>query len=122
MPRTEAASALKGEPRLIFRPVDDLEKHSALEHLSLEIRSVLFPIGRLPNAKPGLFALSLVRLIGRQGAADALVHHGEIIVRERSIIHRGPRPMKKPPLMSSATAVLRNRDHQKVTARVHANG
>ena len=40
----------KGQRRLIFRPVDDLENHSAPEHFGFEISRVHFPVGRLANA------------------------------------------------------------------------
>jgi hypothetical protein len=35
---------LKRQRRLILRPVDDLEKHSPLDHFGLEIGRVLFPV------------------------------------------------------------------------------
>jgi hypothetical protein len=49
---TEArnASSLERKLRLIFRPIDDFEKHSALEHFRIEIRSGLLPVGRLADA------------------------------------------------------------------------
>jgi hypothetical protein len=67
---------------------DDLEHHSALEHFDLEVSSVTSPIGRLTNAEFSFRFLPLQCVIGRQRAADGLLHQGEAIVRERLIIHR----------------------------------
>src|ERR1700704_249330 len=87
---TEAqnASPLERKLRLILRPIDDFEKHSALEHFAFEISGVLFPVGRLPNAKSSFLTLSFERVIGCQSPAYALVHHGEAVVGEGLIIHR----------------------------------
>jgi hypothetical protein len=62
---TEARNASSLEPklRLIFRPIDAFENHSALEHFRLEIRSVLLPVGRLADAKSGFPSLRLSRII-----------------------------------------------------------
>jgi hypothetical protein len=79
---------LNGSCALILRPIDDFEKHSALEHFAFEISGVLFPVGRLPNAKSSFLTLSFERVIGRQSPAYALVHHGEAVVGEDLIIHR----------------------------------
>src|ERR1700726_954396 len=91
---TEArnASSLERKLRLIFRPIDDFEKHSALEHFRIEIRSGLLPVGRLADAKSGFPSLRLSRIIRCQGATHALVHQGEAVVRERLIIQWDPQP------------------------------
>ena len=41
-----SALSLKGQRRLIFQPVDDLENHSAPEHFGLQISRMLFPVTR----------------------------------------------------------------------------
>jgi hypothetical protein len=56
-------------------------------HFCLEIRGVLLQIRRFPKAKSFL-GLSLEHIISHRGAADALVHHAEAVVRERLIIPR----------------------------------
>jgi hypothetical protein len=48
-----ALSGLKGQRRLIFRPINDLKKHPALEHFRLEIRRMFLPLGGLTNANLG---------------------------------------------------------------------
>src|ERR1700744_222564 len=83
-----ARSFLKRHRRLIHRPVDDLEKHAALEHLLFEIGSVRFPLRCFSNAELGCYALTVQCVVSRQSATHRLVHHGEAVICERSIIHR----------------------------------
>src|SRR5258708_10528691 len=86
--RSQDASSLERKLRLIFRPINDFEKHSALEHFAFEISGVLFPVRGLANAKSGFLTLSFERLIGRQSPAYALVHHGEAVLGAGFIVHR----------------------------------
>src|SRR5258705_1143618 len=86
--RSQNASSLERNLRLIFRPINDFEKHSALEHFAFEISGVLFPVRGLANAKSSFITLVFERIVGRQGTADALVHHGEAVVGEGLIVHR----------------------------------
>src|SRR5258708_24017252 len=65
------------------------KNHSPPEHFRLELSCVLPPIGRLPNAESSFVTLSFERVVGRQRTTHALVHHGEAVVRECLIIHRG---------------------------------
>jgi hypothetical protein len=44
---------------LSFRPIDDVEKHSALKHVALEICGVFSPFRRFADAESGLHVLSL---------------------------------------------------------------
>ena len=88
----------KGQRRLIFRPIDDVEKHSAPNHFSFESSSVHFPLLGLPDAKLAFRAEIAERIIGRQGTTNAMVHHGQARVCERLIIHPVLHLMKKPPL------------------------
>jgi hypothetical protein len=74
--------------RLIFRPIDDIEKHSTPNHFSFESSSVHFPLLGLPDAKLAFRAEIAERIISRQGATNAMVHHGQARVCERLIIHR----------------------------------
>lgn len=72
---------------LILGPVDDVEEHSPIEHFGFKIARVLLPVRCLSNpearGRPG----GLLRIVRRQGSANALVHHGEAVVCERAIIH-----------------------------------
>src|SRR6266403_176560 len=87
--RTEAkCSSLERKLRLIFRPINDFEKHSALEHFAFEISGVLFPVRGLANAKSSFLTLVFEHIVGRQRTADALVHHGEAVLGEGLIVHR----------------------------------
>src|SRR6266481_3627227 len=79
---------LKRQRRPILRPVDDLEKHSPLDHFGLEIGRVLFPVRCFADAESGFPTLCLGRIIRCQRPAHALVHHGEAVVREGLIVHR----------------------------------
>src|SRR5882762_7836069 len=54
---------LKRHRLLIVRPVDDLEKHSPLDHFGLEIGRVLFPVRCLADAESGFPTLCLGRII-----------------------------------------------------------
>src|SRR5260370_21129887 len=86
--------SLERKLRLIFRPINDFEKHSALEPFAFEISGVLFPVRGLANAKSSFLTLVFERIVGRQGTADALVHHGEAVVGEGLIVHRpSPYPL-----------------------------
>jgi hypothetical protein len=87
--------SLEGQRRLNLCPVDDLENHSAPVHLRFEIRGMYLPFGRLP--KPGFLAQLAQRIVSRERSTDALIHHGEAVVRERLIIHQVPAG-KEPPL------------------------
>jgi hypothetical protein len=53
LPPTEAASGQRLTRRRaasrIFRPVDDVEKHSALEHFQFQIGGMRFPFGVSPT-------------------------------------------------------------------------
>src|SRR6266404_7906011 len=81
---------LERQRRLIFRPINHLEKHPPPEHFGLESGGVLFPIGSLANAKFGFLALAFAGVIRRKSRAYGLVHHGETFVREGLIVHWGP--------------------------------
>jgi hypothetical protein len=61
--------------------------------------------------------------VGRQGAADALVHHREVVVRERLIIYRTP-PYEKAVAgwVSDGSPIRTRRDHQNVAMMVRKNG
>jgi hypothetical protein len=63
-------SFIKGQLGLSLVPIDDLKRHSALEHFGLEISGVLFPVGGFPNAKPGFLAKTDERIVGCESAAD----------------------------------------------------
>ena len=71
-------------------PIDGFEDHSAPEHFGFEISRVLLPLRGLPNTESGFLAETAERIVRRERTADALVHHGEAVVRERRIIHRTP--------------------------------
>ena len=68
-------------------PVDNLENHSAPEHLGFEIGGIHLPLGSLPNAKPAFPAELAKRIVNRKRPTDALVHQSEAVVRECLIIH-----------------------------------
>jgi hypothetical protein len=89
----------KEQCRLIFRPIDGVEKHSTPNHFSFESSSVHFPLLGLPDAKLAFRAEFAERIIGRQGTTNAMVHHGQARVCERLIIHPVLHLMKKPPLV-----------------------
>jgi hypothetical protein len=55
------------------------------------------PFVSFMNAKPGLFAEANKFIVGFEGAADTLVHHGEAIVGEGLVVHRATLA-KKPTL------------------------
>jgi hypothetical protein len=111
-------SALKGQRPLIFRPVDDIEHHSAPEHFRLEIGGVLLPLGRFPNAKSRLLVQTNKRVVRRQSAADALVHHGETVVCERLIVHQDPINEKAVAGNIQRRLSKYARDHQNVATMV----
>ena len=69
-------------------PVDNFENHAAPDHFGFEIGGVLLPIGRLSNTESGPLAEGNKFIIGFEGTADALVHHGEAIVCKSLIVHR----------------------------------
>ena len=69
-----------------------------------EIRGVLFPFGCFSNAELGCYTLTVQCVVGRQGATHGLVHHGEAVICERSIIHRSPSYEKAAAGLRSATA------------------
>src|SRR3981081_3954573 len=79
---------IEGQQRLNFQPIDDLEDHSALEDLGFEVGGMHLPFGSLPNAKPAFLALLGKRIVSRERSTDAMVHHGEAVVRECLIIHQ----------------------------------
>jgi hypothetical protein len=54
---------------------------------------VQLPLGRITDPEPGFHALAFERVTSRQGAADALIHHGQAVADERLVIHRAY-PMK----------------------------
>jgi hypothetical protein len=90
LPRWSAARLiLKLTFDLSIVPIDDVKDHSAPDHFGFEIGSVLLPIWRFPDAEPGLLAEGNQFIVGFEGAADALVHHGEAIVCKSLIVHRG---------------------------------
>jgi len=86
----DRGSILERQRLLILRPVDDVEEHSAPEHLAFEVAGVLLPVGRLADPESRFLAPTLHRVIGRQGAPDAFVHHRQAGVRERLIVHGCP--------------------------------
>jgi hypothetical protein len=53
-----------------------------------EFGGMQLPFGGLTNAESDFHALAFERVIGCQGAADALIQHSQTVVRERRIIHR----------------------------------
>ncbi len=85
--RGEIATRLQRQSPLIFGPIDDLEKHPSVQHFSLQICCVLFPIAGLPNTKARLIAGSPLSVIRFQRSANTFIHHRQTVVRERSIIH-----------------------------------
>jgi hypothetical protein len=52
-----------------------------------------FQSGRLANAESGFQILSLEQIVGRQRAANALVHHGEAVVRRATSIEVAERSL-----------------------------
>jgi hypothetical protein len=54
---------------------------------------MLLPIGRFANSESRLVALFFGYVVGRQRAADGLVHHRQAVICAWSL-----HPMKKPPL------------------------
>ena len=54
---------------MVLRPIDDVEEHSSLEHLSFEVSSVLLPVRGLANPKARSFASSLLSIIRGKRAA-----------------------------------------------------
>src|ERR1700736_6698064 len=104
---------------LILRPVDDLEHHPAFEHFGLEVSGVMSPFGGLTNAESSFRFLPLQCIVGRQRAADGLVHQGEAVPGERLIIHRGSSPYEKAAAgPHSDGSSLSSRDRQKVRTTV----
>jgi hypothetical protein len=85
------------------------------------LRSITLP--RCPAATGRLAKeLTKARAVFRHGIildADPRLRGSNIAGR---MTHRVPTPMKKPPLMSTATAVYAIRDHQKVRTTVRSNG
>jgi hypothetical protein len=116
-----SALSLKGQRRLIFQPVDDLENHSAPEHFGLQISGVLFPVGGFPDAKPWFIAKIGKRIVGCESAAYTLVHHGQAVVRERLIVHRPLRKSRRWVEISDGFSNSHG-DHQKVTSKMRQTG
>jgi hypothetical protein len=83
---------------------------------------MLAPIRRLTDAESGLQFLLLERVVGGQRPADAFVHHGEAVVRERLIIHRAPTYEKAAADIHSNGFSDSHGDHTKVTKMVRRFG
>jgi putative transposase len=88
--RRHYVSIVGGKRCPILRPVNNVEKHSAFEHLRFQLASMSLPVRRLPDPESGFLPLSFHRIVSRQRAADALVHHRETVVGECRVIHFGP--------------------------------
>src|ERR1700722_11387800 len=116
-----AHSCLKGQLGLAPVPIDNLKKHSAPEHFGLEISGVLFPVVRLPDAKPWFIAKTSKRIVGRESAADGLVHHDQAVVCERLIVHRPLRKSRRWVEISDGFSNSHG-DHQKVTSKMRQTG
>jgi hypothetical protein len=80
-----------------------------------------FPLSGLPNAKSGFLSKAGERIIGRESATDALVHHDEAVVRERLIVHRAPPYEEAAAGTYSDGFPNSNGDHQKVMQMVTPN-
>ena len=76
------------EGRFSLGPIDNVERLSAPKQFGFEIRCVQFPVGRLANTKSRFLSQLAKRIVSRERPTDALVHHGEAVVRECWIIHR----------------------------------
>ena len=70
----------------IFRPIDDLEQHSPLEHFGLESGRVLFPLRCLADTEPSFLALLLERVVDGKRSAYAFIHHRKAFAREDLIV------------------------------------
>src|SRR5437016_4170575 len=66
---------------------DKVKGHAAIAHFGFEICGMQLPFMRFADTKPRFVANAAKRVIGCQGAPDALVHHGEAIVCEGLIVH-----------------------------------
>jgi hypothetical protein len=86
----ESLAFLKGNLAWIFRPIDDLEEHSPLEHFGFEGGRVLFPLRCFADTEPSFLALLLERVVDGKCSAHAFVHHREAFAREGLIVHRTP--------------------------------
>ena len=81
-------------------------RSKTISRFGFEIRGVPLPFVSHSNTEWGFAMIPFESIVRHQGATDALVHHRQCLVRERLIVHRAKCPMKKPPLMSTATALL----------------
>ena len=73
---------------LIFGPIYDSKTHIAPKHFGFQIGGMRLPIGRFANLERRILSGGFLRVVRRESAANTLIHHGEALVRESSMIGR----------------------------------
>jgi hypothetical protein len=77
---------------------------------------MLLPIGRFANSESRLVALFFGYVVGRQRAADGLVHHRQAVIREGLIVHLASlRKKAVADVHSDGFSYSHNNDRQQVT-------